>query len=406
MTKEIKFKKSPNIKNLDTIMFLIVSIDILFLPYIRFLSVSISMIILPVWLVFNLKKIRIERETRLILVFFLFSLLSFLISIIKYPEWLIKNNLITLGIILFGFVYYLFFKYYFENYQVKLSKYLYSYIIFVFTLAFIYIIDASTYFKIRSFWTLSGNVIELESSLLIHRFTSTFSDPNNAATAILGIFVFLMFNNKLGIISRIVLATLTFVIIISTMSSTGIIMLLILFILIAISFLLSLLRSRGRIQRSGLYSLSISMMLLPFIILVFLIFMDSEVAKVSFERFSMNSPDSRISIWERLLSKENIFNYLLIGMGGTILIDEIPFRPHNGHLHLIYNYGFVSYIIFLYVFFRPRMELAFRRYLFLLPFIIGFTMNVGIYEPRFTNILAMLVAYYAAETFRKSNNFN
>jgi len=63
---------------------------------------------------------------------------------------------------------------------------------------------------------------------------------------------------------------------------------------------------------------------------------------------------------------------------------------------LIYNYGMISYVVFMYIIFRIRKGTPLEKQFFMVPLLIGFTVNVGIIEPRFVNILALLTAYLNA----------
>jgi hypothetical protein len=90
-------------------------------------------------------------------------------------------------------------------------------------------------------------------------------------------------------------------------------------------------------------------------------------------------------------------------MGGTLIIDGVVFSPHNGHLHLIYSYGFIAYAIFIYIFFRKRVNTTWAAYFFLVPLFLIFTMNVGIYEPRFVMLLSLLLARYSSVENRQAS---
>jgi len=250
---------------------------------------------------------------------------------------------------------------------------------------------------------MSGNIIEIESSLLIHRFTGTFSDPNNLAIIINAIILFLTTNTKLTCFQSMTVIVISAFILFMTMSKTGFILfglfLIVLFFLIlkkGLSLFLS-----PRIKRSSLFSMLFLLILLPFIYLGINNFLNSEVAQLALFRFRSNSISSRTIIWETLLKSKNIFYSFILGDGGTVIVDGAPYKPHNGHLHLIYSYGFIAYFLFMYIFFRIRKPFSsYKNALFLLPLFLGFTVNVGIYEPRFINIMALLVASYSASTIK------
>ena len=185
----IDLKGNITISKYDTWLFYIVIIDILFLPYVRILNSSISMLILPLWYIFKMNKIPITKEIKLFFVMIFFVLLSLIFSFLKYPQY-ISTNITNFIILLYGFLYYFFFEWNLRRNPMSLQMILIIYLIFVFLLSVVYFVNPSRYFYLRSFWTMSGNIIEINSSLLIHRFTSTFSDPNNLAIIINAIIFF------------------------------------------------------------------------------------------------------------------------------------------------------------------------------------------------------------------------
>lgn len=387
-----------NFRSREVLFFYICIIDVLFFPYIRILSSSISMLVLPIWYVFNFNKLKKNKEFSVFILISIFMLVSLALSLIIYPGWVWKSNLSNFGILFFALLYYFFFKYMIEKYTVKIKKILIIYVGFVLILAIVYLVNPSLYFQMRSFWTMGGNVIAVESSLLIHRFTSTFSDPNNAATALVGVLAYLLFNEKIGKAKSILLVLGTGIIVLATMSSTGFIVYGLTLTLLLLILILSTRKIR-EIKFSTLFSSIFILLLVPFIYLLINLFFNTEVAQLALSRFSENSTESRINIWLRLLENQNIFKYIVVGMGGTIFVEGSTFRPHNGHLYLIYNYGMIVYFGFLYIFFRRRRT-PINYYFFIIPFLIGFTMNVGISEPRFANLLALLVAAYAHNNYK------
>ncbi len=397
----VNIDSKPKISKFDMFILYLFIIDILFFPYIRMLSATFSMIVLPLWYIFNSKKIKITFEFQLFIILIFFMMFSVLLSLVFFPQETWKPNITYLVIILYAFLYYFFFRYYFDKYSISLKKILIMYVAFGFVLGLIYLINPSLFFQVRSFWTMSGNVIQVEGSLLIHRFTSTFSDPNNASIAFVAVFTFLLFNEKLNFIAKLFVLFAITLIIFATMSSTGFILLGLTYIM----FILHLFKHRkfkNKIKISTLISLIIIILLIPILYMLVIKFLGSDVAQLALYRFSSNSVDSRIEIWNELLHSKNMFNYILFGMGGTIIIDGAAFAPHNGHLFLIYNYGMIVYSIFIYIFFRIRKRIQLQYYLFLIPFFLGFTVNVGIYEPRFIFLLALLVAAYASSTSAKN----
>ena len=377
--------------NVDDLVYLICIIDIFFLPYIRLLSASLSMIILPFWFLFRSDRFKVTKEFKLFFVAFFFILLSTGLSAINYPLY-VRSNLASFVILVYGFLYYFFFDYYFKKRPVSLVRPLMVYLTFAMFLATVYYANPSAYFWLRSVWTMSGRIIEVQSSLMIHRFTSTFSDPNNAATVFIAIFAFLMFNNSLSLIQKVYVFAATGIVVFATMSSTGLVVFGGVLIFLALKAIRSLPTRKIR-PRSILALFVLFVVLVPTLYRPFLDFVNSDIVQLALKRYSDNTMTSRTKIWMEMIKAESPVYSSIYGYGGTIILNDRVYRPHNGHLHLIYNYGMISYVVFMYIIFRIRRGTPFVKQFFMIPFLIGFTVNVGIIEPRFLNILVLLVAH-------------
>ncbi len=405
---ETKITKEHSIVNIfDKLIYYLCIIDILFLPYIRSLHASISMLLLPLWALYNLNKIKLNKEFKLFMLWFFFTMISILTSTINFSQY-INSNIISFVIIFYGFLYYLFFSFYFKNTNTSLNNILILYITFGLILSIIYYMDASLYFRIRAIWTMSGNIIEVNSPLSIHRFTSTFSDPNNTAIAFIAVLNFLIYNSRINLIQATYVLLSVGFIIFSTMSSTGLILFCgtsVFLIIRLVRIIIYNLKNNCRVRIRTILFISILILALPILYFPITNFLNSNVVQLALTRFSDNTITSRTNLWGNLLKYKNIFYFIFYGYGGTIVVNNSPYKPHNGHLHLIYNYGMIVYVIFVYIFFRVRKDRPLRNYIFLIPIFIGFTINVGIYEPRFMNLLALLVAYYANTSFENKEKY-
>lgn len=385
----------------------LVIVDILFLPYIKFLGISLSMIIIPLWFIFYARQIKVDTEMKLLLVFVFFSLLSLLKSFVFYFEFAFQNT-VSLFMLIFGFLCYIYIKNNLNISVIKLRKYLYLYIVFVFILSIVYFISPAMYFNIRSFWSLSDTVT-VTDSLLISRFTGTLSDPNNLATVINSVTIFLIINMRERLIPSIILLIMSAFITISTLSTTGIILLGFTILVFLIQFFKNFLTKfkvvQIRISIKTIVIFGVVTILILSIINSLEFFTSSPLIENFIYRTSNNSADSRFSRWKVVLENKNLFFALLIGDGGTLIINENSFRPHNGHFHLIYNYGFVAYLIFMWIFFRIKVGLRnVKYYFFMIPFFIGFTVNVGIIDFRFYTVLVLLTASYYS-IYNKQKNY-
>jgi hypothetical protein len=310
-----------------------------------------------------------------------------------YPLQMLPNLVITMYML----VYFIFFKSIIYRYSISVQRYLFYYIAFVFVLVVIFFNDPTKYFQLRSFWTMSGNVIQFSEFSSTFRFTGTLSDPNNIGSLICAVMAFLIFNTKINLLGKLVLLVLSFLAVIATMSTTG----LVLFFMVALAFLVQQINLQGVSYSKAL--LKVGYLLVFSFFLVFLIsyVAETEVGNISYDRSDGNSIDSRYEIWKKSFNLEKIVRSLVIGDGGLTIIDGKVINPHSGHLYLLYAYGFIFYLIFLYVFFVSSCKFLSFRQVFFIPIFICFTVNVGIYELRFSGLMALMIAAHKVYLIKK-----
>ena len=386
------------IKKIDSAFFYIVLIDILFFPYIRFLGVSLSMLLVPIWFIISVKRISLDREDLLCFLAIFCSIVSFIIGIYIYNNGVILRNgdlappfsafLPNTIIIIFSFLYFVFFKRIILKYNFSINKIIALYMLFLVLLNTIYFYDPTLFFKIRANWTLSNNVIEVGEVLSMYRFTSTFSDPNNFATIANATLAFILMNDNINKFYKLTSIPLVFYLLVGAMSNTGFVVFSIILVVFFIRTNFFELKTINSILKNFILSI---IAILTFII-TFIYVNETSIGSTAFERVESNSLDSRLEIWDRTIDVVKILSSIFYGDGGLAIIDGRVINPHTGHLHLIYNYGVIFYIIFLYVFFRKRQSNSYFNHLFMLSILIGFTVNVGVYELRFVGIMAVLTA--------------
>lgn len=386
------------IKKIDSAFFYIVLIDILFFPYIRFLGVSLSMLLVPIWFVISVKRISLDREDLLCFLAIFCSIVSFIIGIYIHSGGVILRNgdlappfsafLPNTVIIIFSFLYFVFFKRIILKYNFSINKIIALYMLFLILLNTIYFYDPTLFFQIRAIWTLSNNVVEVGEVLSMYRFTSTFSDPNNFATIANATLAFILMNDNINKFYKLTSIPLVFYLLVGAMSNTGFVV----FSIILVAFFIRTnffeLKTINSILKNSILSI---IAILTFII-SFIYVNETSIGSTAFERVESNSLDSRLEIWDRAIDVVKILSSIFYGDGGLVIIDGRVINPHTGHLHLIYSYGVIFYIIFLYVFFRKRQSNSYFNHLFMLSILIGFTVNVGVYELRFVGIMAILTA--------------
>lgn len=395
-------------EKIDFLFFYAVLADLLFFPYIRSLGISLSMLLVPLWFLIRIKVTYLDKEDVFCLIAIILAVLSYAIGVINYSDVVILGYegyvspasafLPNTAIIIFAFLYFVFFKKLIIKYQFSINKILAFYFFFILVLCSIYFYNFSLFFEIRSFWTLGNTVIQAEELDNTYRFTSTMSDPNNFTTVINAILAFVLMNDSVKSKYKLISIPLTFFYLVGAMSSSGFAI----FILVVFVYFIKNMYEIKSVK-SIFTTLVVSFFSIFSFIAIFMYIKDTKIGMVAFDRVESNSLDSRFDIWNNVFNLQKILNSFFYGDGGLAIINNAVINPHSGHLHLIYNYGIIFYVIFLLVFFRIRKNKYYFSHLFMVPIFLGFTVNVGVYELRFVGVMAILTASLYIANYRPTD---
>lgn len=380
----------------NKLLFWLVLIDIFFLPYFKLVVIPYSYFIIFYWFLKNYKKITRYNETKIILICMLLMLIStFLGNIINIGHGVLFDNIKRLIQYYFGFGYYYFFRVYFDKYQVDLKKILIFFTLFVLIFAVIFNSNSALFAQITKFWNPgnSYNEIMITGSEYagVFRYNFIWTDPNNIAYAITGIIIFLFMFTSIGLGEKLFLAVINVYVLISCMSSGGWIA----FFSSYGLYFFYLLLNRRKIQKK----ISLKNILLFTIVIILIIafsnniinFLQSDLVANASDRFG-NNENTRTEIWSRILNSESIFKHIFLGKGSEMYINGVSRAAHSGHLYWIYAYGFISYYIFMKIFFyidRRNLYL----YIPIISFFFCFTMNTMIGEQKLFIILILFITY-------------
>lgn len=399
--------------NLEKTLFYFCIIDMLFLPYIRFLSIKASMIIVAIWyLNGGFKKAFTRKSFNRFLMFIILSSISVLLgTVINYQNYgttyLLVSNAKIIVITWFSYLFLYYYIYNFKKYNIKLEKILIFYLSFAFVSAILFWVDPQTFYDLRRFWTL-GNENILFLNISTTRFMHIASEPNNFSAMIIAIVAYLRYVEEISRIKMYYVYIISYIIIVTAMSTTGMFM----FISLIIIGLFQKRKTVTRIKLSKILIFSINIFVLFILIIFFkeniLSFFSSDVFKSAQLRYDSylknnNYSGSRIRIWNNLLNSINIIKYIIVGRGTNIISKGISYKPHNGHLFLIYGYGMIAYLMYMFEFFIPKKNTPIKNYLAVtLPFLIIFTMNTMLGDLRCVFLFVLLLAKVVA---KNSNEF-
>ena len=382
-------------RNNEEVIFWIVAVDILFMPYWNIVVVPISYAII-LWWVIKKYKVILKYDESVIIALSMFLMLVSTIygSVYNYEYGVVGDNVKRLIQFYFAFGYYFFFKYNFEKYVIDLKKIMWLFVLFVFGFAVLFNQNIGLFSKITQMWNVGNtyNVIMQSSSLMngVFRYNFIWTDPNNIAYAITGIITFILLYTNTGVGEKIILLAINIYVLVSSMSSGG-------WICFAISWLACILfkfKSKNVIRRyTSKKSLVITYIVIIAIIALWYMDVMEEVLKSDLVYNALNrlrnNEESRTAIWMRILKGDNIFKYILIGKGSELYIKGISRATHSGHLFWIYAYGFLSYFIFIKEFFWVGLKNV-QKYIPLISFFLCFTMNTMVGEQKLLIIFLMI----------------
>ena len=389
--ESLRRKSGRNVRSrsLGDYFFYFFLVDILFLPFPPGLPVTYSVLILPLWMLVEFKKKQKPGDIVKMVIACVLVIASFAYALVVDSIVDMQGSIVNSGLVGYMFVVYLLCSSYLRGSAANIVLFLKVYILFVASFAIVFVISPAEYFSLRGFWTASGRVIEVEDLTSLTRFTGTLSDPNNVAIISCAVLAFICFRDPRNITVNLILFASTAVIVTSAMSVSGFIV----FAAVALFYFLT-------VDMTSKRSLNVLLRVLllgavaGLVVGTFVVIQDNLVVQLAIDRAENSSVYSRFSRWLIIFDLEKIFTSILIGDGGVISWRGSSYRPHNGHFHVFFSFGLIVYLLFISIFLNIKKLRYWKQYFFVLPIFFGFTVNVGIYEPRFAGVWVLLIASY------------
>ncbi len=384
----LKFNKE------DFLLYFVV-IDILFLPYVRVLHVSISMLLFPFWFAANLKNLNRRKEFTVSVMFLSLGLVSLLVGSIMYTQ--LSGSILTDYVILFfSILYYLFFSEHIKKQQYNFGNIFFVLMVFATLMAVFYRISPQGYFNIRANWSMSGTAITYVDGFY-NRFTFIESDPNSIGSILSAMMIYiLLIDHQMKKWKKYLSVALTGIVVIITISATAL-------IVYIGSIVICILFSKwkvptGRMSRIGLAAIS-SIAVAAVLFLLYArsrgLFQVNTLEYISTRvgtNISSGTMSGRTIIWADIIRTFDWGNYIIVGRGKPISAAGILRKTHNGHLHMILSYGFIAYVLFLYIFFRKKKNQPLKKHLPLIPLFLLFSVNTVISDYRALMAFSLLAA--------------
>lgn len=395
MGKEKEIRVTFGKKSTDSkiLILLFVIFDLMFLPYIRALHCSAGMLIVGLWYMFNFMK----KGKEYIWIFILCVVLSNVVGIFTRS---IRTYGVTQGImVVYMFLLIEFLEGSIPEKSSAIRKLLIYYTLFTTALAVVYATFPQEYFSLRSAWTMSNTQIEF-TEMSINRFTSIFSDPNNAGTALIAILAYILVYEDVKMYTLTLVCACIFMCIVLTYSVTA----LILFISVILVYLI--LGNKTAEQKKKSTMLLLIVCIATIVCGEFIFAASSGYSSNVFIRTlqkriewntSGNSLGGRIPRWKELITTLPIWEYIVVGKGLVLDSRGRMFQAHNGILLLLYSYGLPALILY----FKRFYSFAQKKIIYLLPVIVifvGVFINEGFGDYRFLTITTLIIALVKNKT--------
>lgn len=386
---------------LDRICFHIILFDIFFLPLFPLFSMSMSLPVMAYWYLARGKRTHFVKEYKLMPIVVAIMALSIILGLlfqfdVRY-ETTLSTSIKRFFQFLTSFWYFLFFKYYFIKYGEDVKKYFMWEVIYIAFFALIYVLFQDLFIHYKAIINPADPHTRrfLNNELYgVYRYTFLWADANNVGYAITGISLFYIVEESREYLKKYLVVALTFFILFCTMSigglGVGVAMMSLAFL-----FTNSFKNEKGK----GFLALLVFVILIVFIAIQYggaiSEFIDTGIESRLNKYSDMeDSSGGRIKDLTIAISQMSPL-FLLIGSGLE------GFSSENGHIYLIAAYGLPVYVYFMYLLFAKRKRISWKRYLPIVPFFVGFTMNIAIIDQKYLLILLLMSAYYSADSYRK-----
>lgn len=382
-----------HISKWEKYLFYFTIIDLFFLPYVPIIATTFSQLFVFFWFVFKNKSCfnrKLVIYYYFISIFVIISNIFSFISIPKYyfDEYYVENFKIGISLIM-SLTYYFFFDYFFRRTIINLTNWLLFFILYVVIWGLLYFFNMNLFISLKKIFNpydAFTSDLFLNSGQFI-RYNFIWTDPNNIGYALVGLTSYFILNKRINnILILICIISLLFILLI--IMSGGSILTSLIIIPISLFY---------RFKTVNLFSkvlLSITLFVAFFLVSnVYINLANSEIAENSINRLEnkTETEEPRFKIWERLFEDKNIIFHSFVGEGSNIFVKNRPFSPHNGHLMFIFGYGCICWIFYLKLIFWKTKSQLFLDYIFIIPFLICFTINIGIGELKYSALMYLMV---------------
>lgn len=404
-------KRRDSASKFQLFVFKFALVDIFFLPYFWLISIPLSFPFVIYWCLKNASYIFSGKDGFLFKIIFVTIIVGLQIGMVFYPEYSYDNFKLT-GLFLYCFGIYFLFKKTLPFYNLNFLNILRGFYLFLAFMLLIYYFNRNLYEVTSTFWNFrsGGAIAGLYEDLVGYRFSFIWTDPNNIAYMIVAIYIFTISYFRIRIIENFLLFSLTVITLLASASRGGAIAFVVsISLYIFLKFLTTLadrrqfgIRLRDLVAAQGILLLAILLWSISDSTWIEKI-MSNEVISYAQERLQ-DSDDTRLAKWKSYYDEiegPDLLFYILAGRGAGSIFNGKSVSPHNGHLFWIFNYGLTSLIALLLFLFKPMQRMGVMNRLWMVPFFLGFTVNIMIGESKLFSIYLLMLAYSLYRQNRK-----
>lgn len=401
----IQRRRSQN-KYFNDFCFWFITIDILFLPYLSFMAVSVSVPVVVIWAILNVRNCYFDYEWSLFIIMLVIMAFGTIMPLFFTGTVRFETTIGTAVKRFFQyaicFYSYFFYKDYFSKKRINLYKIIVAAVIFIAIFAVFYRLFPHQYATLKiAINPVDNHTRRYLSNMVEYRFNYLWTDPNNISYLIAGIVTWFLLQEKPKMITKSLMIVLSIFIAFCTVSNGGLIILMAMLCLIFAYTLKVMQDNNWKISKNALITIII-IMVAGIIIWNFSsikeIISNNYISKFAsrlgfYSNHSSNRMGGRLEDLKeglRILSPQT----LILGTGQEGIVTEI------GHIYWIGMYGVPAYLIFLRLMFKKYSNQSWKSYLWIVPFFMGFTMNIAIGEYKWMAIYLMLLAYSRTENVK------
>lgn len=382
MSKKLNTEKSLFSKSLP----LLILIDILILPYFPIFIIPFS---LPIVIILNLLTVKQslrEEYFSLFLIVTVMISISILIGLFTYDrsEYLLENLKRGLQLIT-TFSYFFYYRYILKNIDISFKSVFFVFVIYFTVLSILFMINPNYLVDLKMLiYKSSAN--RIEDIFYNYRFSYMFTDPNTAGYLYAIVVIFMLYNMNLKLVEKLVTILSVPINLIAIQSNA----LLLIFLMILGFEIINFIIYKKRVSKTQIITVGISL------IIIYTLFAHYKTTITPyldyfFNRIQNVSSDNKEGRLDRYILTIKNFTPYLWGEGYILLINGNVFKPHSDHFRMIYSYGIIAYLGIMKFFFNNMFKG--KRYFFLIPAIVAFSINTLIDEQKLLALFLILLSY-------------